>query len=170
MYSLHDQGLNQLACSITSAIFPPSPSAEQNVLIQGGISPHLATVDAPLRRLLDETRAYVKSVDFDLVWGKALDKVTDIVLDGIEKEAFGGPMASVGPMEEQRERLAALLPGMARWCHPALFSLPNELVEVSEFSQVNFYADGCKKGLASMRELAGFSAIIYTSYSDSDIL
>lgn len=124
-----------LAYSITSAIFPQSPSAEQNVLIQGGISPHLATIDPPLRALLDETKAYVKSTDFELVWGHALDKACELVMSGIEREVFGEVQSTDGSAgasitEERTERLAAILPGMARWCHPALFGLPNELVEV----------------------------------------
>ena len=32
--------------------------------------------------------------------------------------------------EVKTERLAALLPGMARWCHTALYGLPSEVVEV----------------------------------------
>ncbi|KAG8835830.1 peroxin [Serendipita sp. 399] len=142
---------------IPAAIFPLSPSAEQNVLIQGGISPHLATIDPPLRRLLDDTKAYVASPDFQLVWNLALDKMCAIALSGIEKEVFGG--VSTGDTlasdeathEEKRERLAAILPGLARWCHPALYGMPNELVE----------------NISTMRELVGFSAIIYSSYDDN---
>ena len=124
--------------SITSAIFPLSTSAEQNVLIQGGISPHLATIDPPLRRLLDETKAYVASPDFQLVWGLALDKGCDMVLDDLEREVFGevpaveevGASAEMPVPSDRSERLAGILPGLARWCHPALYGLPNELVEV----------------------------------------
>jgi peroxin-3 len=124
--------------SITSAIFPLSTSAEQNVLIQGGISPHLATIDPPLRRLLDETKAYVASPDFQLVWGLALDKGCDMVLDGLEREVFGevpaveevDASAETPVPSDRSERLAGILPGLARWCHPALYGLPNELVEV----------------------------------------
>ncbi|PVG01637.1 hypothetical protein CPB86DRAFT_805263 [Serendipita vermifera] len=145
---------------ITSAIFPLSPSAEQNVLIQGGISPHLATIDPPLRHLLNETRAYVNSPDFNLVWGMALDKGFDTILSGLEREIFGD-IPSLQEVDgasqeegERRERLAGMLPGLARWCHPALYGIPNELVE----------------GLATMRELAGMSAIVFSSYEEDTVM
>jgi len=126
--------------SITSVIFPQSTSAEQNVLIQGGISPHLATIDPPLRRLLDETKAYVASPDFQLVWGLSLDRGCNMVLDGLEREVFGeapsleevGQNVETPSPTDRTERLAGILPGLARWCHPALYGLPNALVEVSE--------------------------------------
>ncbi|KAG8837588.1 peroxin [Serendipita sp. 400] len=125
----------QPSTEIAAAIFPLSQSAEQNVLIQGGISPHLATIDPPLRQLLDQTKAYVASPDFQLVWNLALDKMCEKALSGIEKEVFGDMptdwlASDQGVHEERRERLAAILPGLARWCHPALYGMPNELVEV----------------------------------------
>lgn len=151
----------QTRTDITSAIFPLSPSAEQNVLIQGGISPHLATIDPPLRRLLDETKEYVAGPDFQLVWGLALDKGCDMVLDGLEREIFGehSGVEEVDPAvqtlsADKTERLAGILPGLARWCHPALYGLPNELVEA----------------LGNMREVAGLSAILYSSYNESTTL
>jgi len=60
-------------------------------------------------------------------------------MSGLEREIFGEVPAiqvveegtSVQSPEDRRERLAGILPGLARWCHPALFGLPNELVEVS---------------------------------------
>lgn len=150
----------QRRTDIVSAIFPLSPSAEQNVLIQGGISPHLATIDPPLRNLLNETKAFVASPDFELVWSLALDRVCNTALSGIEQEVFGeSPIdavtegdasATIVEVEEKTERLAGILPGLARWCHPALYSMPNELVEA----------------LGSMRELAGLAAIIYSSYDE----
>ena len=35
------------------------------------------------------------------------------------------------------ERLAGLLPGIARWCHTALYGLPNEVVEVRSLPTTN---------------------------------
>jgi peroxin-3 len=66
----------------------------------------------------------------------ALDKGFDIIMNGLEKEIFGDSslQEADGTLQEEgerRERLAGMLPGLARWCHPALYGIPNELVEVS---------------------------------------
>jgi peroxin-3 len=61
-----------------------------------------------------------------------------MVLDGLEREVFGevpsvqevDPSAETAGSTDKSERLAGILPGLARWCHPALYGLPNELVEV----------------------------------------
>lgn len=59
-----------------------------------------------------------------------------MVLDGLELEVFGEtPNVQEVELEaelsaDKMERLAGILPGLARWCHPALYGLPNELVEV----------------------------------------
>jgi len=72
------------ACSFGPILLPPSNSPEeQNVLIQGGISPHLAEVDPPLRRLLDEMRGYVSSAEFSLVLGKGVERGVEVLLDSI---------------------------------------------------------------------------------------
>ena len=71
-------------CSFTSILLPPPNSPEeQNVLIQGGISPHLADIDPPLRTLLDEMRGYVSSAEFSFVLGKGVERGVEVLLDGL---------------------------------------------------------------------------------------
>jgi peroxin-3 len=68
-------------------------------------------------------------------------------MSGLEREIFGEVPAiqaveegaGVQSSEDRRERLAGILPGLARWCHPALFGLPNELVEVSHDTLIDCY-------------------------------
>lgn len=67
---------------------PPDSSEEQNVLIQGGISPHLAEIDPPLRKLLDEMRGYVASAEFSFVLGKSVERGVEVLLDGLVRLLF----------------------------------------------------------------------------------
>lgn len=66
-----------------------------------------------------------------------LDKATEVLFQGLEKNVFGGsssgwedPNSALGLTPEPRVRLAGMLPGLARWCHLALEGLPNELIDV----------------------------------------
>lgn len=77
------------AYSFTSILLPPSNSPEeQNVLIQGGISPHLAEIGPRLRTLLDEMRGYVSSVEFSFVLGKGVERGVEVLLDGLVRSSF----------------------------------------------------------------------------------
>jgi peroxin-3 len=76
--------LNLLLWSFTPTLLPPPDSSEeQNVLIQGGISPHLAEIDPPLRKLLDEMRGYISSAEFSFVLGKSVERGVEVLLDGL---------------------------------------------------------------------------------------
>ncbi|KAI0752605.1 Peroxin-3 [Daedaleopsis nitida] len=137
-----------------STLLPPTPETLQHVLTQGGIPSWVATAHDPTFDVfLSETRKHVCSGTFERVLEVCLDAATDVLFRGVEKHVFGSKYesddVSLGG-QEPRERLAAMLPGLARWCHLALEGLPNELVD----------------GLADAREVAALSAIIYTSYED----
>ncbi|KAI0634392.1 Peroxin-3 [Trametes polyzona] len=136
-----------------STLLPPTPETLQHVLTQGGIPPWLASAHDPkFDAFLDETRQHLASGSFERVLEVCLDSAMDVLSHGIDKNVFGShyDQEDDGIGQEPRERLAAMLPGLARWCHLALEGLPNELVDA----------------LADVREVAAFSAIIYTSYDD----
>ncbi|KAI0342474.1 hypothetical protein BDW22DRAFT_1407561 [Trametopsis cervina] len=142
----------------TSTLLPPTQEMLQHVLTQGGIPSHLATSDDPeFRSLLLETRTHLSSGSFERVLESCLDRASDILFRGLEKNVFaavnGGwddPNSSMGLTQEPRVRLAGMLPGLARWCHLALEGLPNEVID----------------GLADVREVSALSAIIYSDYDD----
>lgn len=118
-----------------STLLPPTPETLQHVLTQGGIPSWLATAYEPtFDAFLSETRTHVASGSFERVLEVCLDHATDVLCRGVEKHVFGSKtddsdLLSLGG-QEPRERLAAMLPGLARWCHLALEGLPNELVDV----------------------------------------
>lgn len=75
-----------------------------------------------------------------------MDRALDVLIGGIERDVFSvgdgrearrpgsvltGGEGYVEEVFERKERLAGLLPGVARWSHGALYGLPNEIVEVS---------------------------------------
>ncbi|KDQ09203.1 hypothetical protein BOTBODRAFT_58844 [Botryobasidium botryosum FD-172 SS1] len=140
------------------SMIPLTEAEEQLVLEQGGLPTHQAFVDPALRELLDETKSLLNSPEFYHVLKLCLDKATNILIDGLHRDLFDGDtsrgmkMGESGVVEivEEKIRLASLLPGVARWSHLALNAMPNELID----------------GLADVREVAGFSAIIYSSFDD----
>jgi peroxin-3 len=84
--------------------------------------------------LLDETRNILASPDFAYVLEKCLDRATGVLCAGIEASVFGcsdGP-----PGGEDRIRLAALLPDLARWSQTVLGGLPNELIDVRTYFSI----------------------------------
>ncbi|TBU26261.1 Peroxin-3 [Dichomitus squalens] len=119
-----------------STLLPPTPETLQHVLTQGGIPAWVATAHDPtFDAFLSETRTHVASGSFEHVLEVCLDRATEVLFRGVEKHVFGSyqeqdDLTLVGG-QEPRERLAAMLPGLARWCHLALEGLPNELVDVS---------------------------------------
>jgi peroxin-3 len=106
----------------------------QHVLTQGGVSSYLASHHDPVfTSLLDETRSLITSSDFERVLELGLDRATEVLFDGLQKNVFVDSASS--PDESQdflRLRFAGLLPGLARWSHLALNGLPNELVDVRD--------------------------------------
>ncbi|KAI0089446.1 Peroxin-3 [Irpex rosettiformis] len=139
----------------TSTLLPPTPETLQHVLTQGGIPSFMAAQDDPeFLSLLSETQKYLLSGSFERVLEVCLDRATDILSSGLEKNVFGSVVEDPNSLpalgQEPRVRLAGMLPGLARWCHLALEGLPNELVD----------------GLADVREVHALSAIIYSDYDD----
>jgi peroxin-3 len=142
----------------------------QHVLTQGGISSYLATHHDPaFTSLLDETKNLIRSSDFERVLGLGLDRVTEVLFDGLLKNVFVDPNS---PLDESQDflrlRLAGLLPGLARWSHLALNGLPNELVDVRDrlFALCKGIFDDDMQSLTGLREAAGFSAIIFSTFED----
>lgn len=123
--------------SFMSTLLPPTPETLQHVLTQGGIPNWLATApDSTFDSFLVETRNHIASGSFEHVLEICLDRATDVLFQGVEKHVFGSYHDQddlLLGVQEPRERLAAMLPGLARWCHLALEGLPNELVDVRSF-------------------------------------
>ncbi|KAH8102100.1 Peroxin-3 [Cristinia sonorae] len=143
--------------NFTSTLLPPTSETLQHVLTQGGIDSRLAAApDATFQGLLSEIRTHLASSNLERVLEVCLDQATETLFNGLEKNVFfeqsvglDAP-SGLGLVPESRVRLAGMLPGLARWCHLALEGLPNELID----------------GLAAVREVSAFSAIIYSSYED----
>ncbi|KIM36269.1 hypothetical protein M413DRAFT_449317 [Hebeloma cylindrosporum] len=125
---------------------PPPPPTQFSLL------------DEPFIALIEETRSILASADFAVVLEVCLDRATEVLFEGLEKNVYGrdvpspvvagegedGGEGAVG-VEVERIRLAGLLPGLARWSQLALNGLPNELVdkilnlrEVSCISAITF--------------------------------
>ncbi|KIJ28565.1 hypothetical protein M422DRAFT_235620 [Sphaerobolus stellatus SS14] len=137
--------------SFLPSLIPPTPDRLKDVLVQGGLSYSTANIeDPPFQQLVQETRDFISSADFGQVLETCLDHSTDIMFEGLRRSLFPGSASDVTGPPLEKIRFAGLLPGIARWSHAAVNGTPNELVE----------------GLRDVRELAGFSAIIYSSYTD----
>lgn len=111
----------------------------QHVLMQGGISPIIATNHDPtFIALLEETRNLITSSDFERVLELCLDRATEVLFDGLQKNVFVDSASSAEEVSQEalKLRLAGLLPGLARWSHLALNGLPNELIDVRDYSVV----------------------------------
>ena len=125
--------------------------------LSAGISNSLATsrgtldVDPQFNALLVETRRYLSGPDFAYTLGCALDRATEVLMDGLRARVFVDTASAVnlpnteeaqdvdtGARAENRDevkiRLAGMLPGLARWSQLALNATPNELVDVSRVS------------------------------------
>ncbi len=121
--------------SFMSTLLPPTPETLLHVLTQGEIPSWLATAHKPtFDAFLSETRthAYVASGSFERVLEVCPDHATVVLSRGVEKHAYGSESDDSDLLggQEPHERLTAMLPGLARWCHLALEGLPNELVDV----------------------------------------
>lgn len=136
--------------SFLSSLIPVNPEGLKDVLEKGGLPPQLANIDdTAFLQLVEDTREFISSSDFGQVLESCLDRATDVLFDGLRRTVFPDGVASEGPSNPDKIRLAGMLPGVARWSHAAIHGTPNDLVE----------------GLAEVRGLAGFSAIIYSSYA-----
>ncbi|KAH8993651.1 Peroxin-3 [Lactarius hatsudake] len=130
-----------------STLMPPTASALSHLLTRGGFPPtHNDTHEPEFTALLEETRDLLASSDFALVLERALDRATALLFEGLSQNVFVGEEGE----DEVRLRVAAVLPGLARWSSLALNGMPNELVD----------------SLSDLHEVASFSAIIYSNYGD----
>ncbi|KAF8153378.1 Peroxin-3-domain-containing protein [Crassisporium funariophilum] len=108
--------------------------------------------DPQFNALLSETRSILASADFARVLEVALDRATEVLFLGLEKNVFVDTATPdegiVG--EEVRIRLAGLLPGLTRWSELALAGLPNELVD----------------NILAAREVSCLSAIAFAKFEE----
>ena len=112
-------------------MIPPTAETLHRVLVSGGIPAALAgTTDPSFASLLEETRTIVMSPSFAQVLETSLDTAMDVLLEGLRKNVF--PVEGPEGGNEEKVRLAGLLPGLARWNHMILNALPNELADVSD--------------------------------------
>jgi peroxin-3 len=118
-------------CSFLGTLLPAGELDQEFVLLQGGLSSADARLDPVTRSLIKETVTYVTSADFGTVFGACLDRVTDILIQGLREGVFeGGQEDDDSKVEKHSVRLAAMLPAVARWSHLAVNGIPNPLVEV----------------------------------------
>ena len=155
--------------SFMSTLLPPTPDSMQRILVQGGIPQMSAMRGSPaFDRLLEETRSLLQSPDFSIVLESCLDRATDMLFKSVKDTIFVQAGSSVDETGAPLQlRLAGLLPGMARWSHLAFNGLPNELVDVRtlcRFLQPRAYGLLLPQQLADIREVEGFSAIIYSKF------
>ncbi|KAI9433011.1 Peroxin-3 [Lactarius indigo] len=130
-----------------STLMPPTTSALSHLLTRGGFPPtHNDMHEPEFTALLEETRDLLASSDFALVLERALDRATTLLFDGLSQNVFVGEEGE----DQVQLRVAAVLPGLARWSSLALNGMPNELVD----------------SLSDLHEVASFSAIIYSNYGD----
>ncbi len=122
---------------------------------------------------MDDTRRFILTPDFDLVLNATLDKSFTVLQDYLNVNIFtthtegSGSEATAAAVTGATHRLADVLPVMARWSHTAIYGLPNEVVEVITLFAIFWLLTECYffQGLATVEELTGFSAYIYSSYS-----
>lgn len=92
---------------------------------------HLIDIDdTAFLQLVEDTRDFISSADFNQVLENCLDHATDILFDGLRRMVFPDGASNEGPSNPDKIRLAGMLPGVARWSHAAIHGTPNELVEV----------------------------------------
>ena len=112
-------------------------------------------VDPQFGELLVQTRRYLSGPDFAYALGCALDRATEVLMDGLRARVFVDTASAVNALnaeealaqsktenadagagsktkDEVKARLAGMLPGLARWSQLALNATPNELVDVRE--------------------------------------
>ncbi|KAF8554544.1 hypothetical protein OG21DRAFT_1051916 [Imleria badia] len=132
-------------------------------------------VDPQFNALLAETRRYLYGPDFAYALGCALDRATEVLMDGLCARVFVDSASAVnvpntedaqaqaqsstqdagaGARSENKDdikiRLAGMLPGLARWSQLALNATPNELVD----------------NVMAVREVNALEAIIISDYED----
>ncbi|KAL5497833.1 PEX3 [Sanghuangporus vaninii] len=127
---------------LSSPFIPPSSQASARGY------PRNPESDAGFAQLLSELRSTASSPAFANLLEVALDRATDVLLDGLRKNVFHTMDNAETDVEIEKPRLANLLPGLARWSHLALNTVPNELVD----------------SIMDLKEMTAFSAIIYSNF------
>ncbi|CAE6436157.1 unnamed protein product [Rhizoctonia solani] len=130
-------------------LLPNTPNDISTTLASGGLTSSLAHIDPALSTLLSATRNHISSADFAIALRKCIDLGTIAMKDGLIRSGEFGEITSADS-ESAKVKLAALLPGVARWTHLALNGVPNEIIE----------------GFAELREVAGYSAIVLSSFEE----
>ncbi|RUS28052.1 Peroxin-3 [Jimgerdemannia flammicorona] len=170
----HGSEAQRVAFDFRPTMLPDDRAEERDVLVQAGfIKPEEegesegeeARVEAEIRRLLDETRDFIDSPDFQTVLRSCLDEVFSLFLPNtfaktffpLDPPAFDVPKIREITRQEEEDRtvpvavpFANLLPAVSRQVHLVVNGTPNEYV----------------KTLAYIKELQGFSAIIYSSFEE----
>ncbi|KAL0947693.1 hypothetical protein HGRIS_013778 [Hohenbuehelia grisea] len=147
------------AITFMSMLLPPTPEMTQHALVQAGYLPPSPSIDPydtdfpPLLHepprppsppvsqqpnirdpqfveLIEETHRTIASSDFQRVVDACLERAVHVLFDDLEHGFFRSQQED-GSSNEPRIRLAALLPGLARWSRDVLNGLPNVLVDVS---------------------------------------
>ncbi|KAG9310100.1 Peroxin-3-domain-containing protein [Chiua virens] len=169
----HESDLSSRASqspSISPALrFQSAPSAGKSGLL--ATSRGTLDIDPQFSTLLVQTRRYLSGPDFAHALGCALDRATEVLMDGLRTRVFADSASAVnvinpdeapaqsvsgalGPKLEKKDevkvRLAGLLPGLSRWCQLALNATPNELVD----------------NIMAVREVNALEAIIMSDYED----
>ncbi|KAG8709750.1 peroxin [Ceratobasidium sp. 395] len=129
-------------------ILPTSPTQISTTLASGGLTSSLAHIDPALSTLLTASHTHIASADFALALRRCVDLGTIAMRDGLMRSGEFGEAGTTG--EGEKVKLAALLPGVARWTHLALNGVPNEIIE----------------GFAELREVTGYSAIVLSSFEN----
>ncbi|KDN42029.1 hypothetical protein RSAG8_07074, partial [Rhizoctonia solani AG-8 WAC10335] len=130
-------------------LLPNTPTEISTTLASGGLTSSLAHVDPALSTLLSASHTHISSADFAIALRKCLDFGTIAMKDGLIRSGEFGEITNTGADgENAKVKLAALLPGVARWTHLALNGVPNEIIE----------------GFAELREVSGYSAIVLSSF------
>ncbi|CUA72778.1 peroxin-3 [Rhizoctonia solani] len=132
-----------------ATLLPNTPTDISTTLASGGLTSSLAHVDPALSTLLTASHTHISSADFAIALRKCLDFGTIAMKEGLIRSGeFGEATNTSADSESTKVKLAALLPGVARWTHLALNGVPNEIIE----------------GFAELREVTGYSAIVLSSF------
>lgn len=121
---------NAISTSPLQTLLPNTPTEISTTLASGGLTSSLAHVDPALSTLLNASRTHISSADFAIALRRCLDFGTIAMKDGLIRSGEFGEATNTSADNEAKVKLAALLPGVARWTHLALNGVPNEIIEV----------------------------------------
>ncbi|KAF8962530.1 peroxin [Entomortierella lignicola] len=153
----------QVPVNMREYLLPDDPEEERNVLRAGGVDESDLVVDPVLRNLLDETRDFIDSEDFSTVLSSTL--ATTFARFSLSLQPTFNPyllsgdgISGSGIQEIENDEdvdrsvsLASLLSLVAKQAHMIINGVPNEYAE----------------SLALVKELQAFSAIVYSSFSET---